>query len=528
LRSPGHLIAAFIAYLFFTPALFGLEPNEILIIANSNFPASVRVAEYYCNKRNIPLKNILALPLGEAADDTISRAGYERQLAGPVRSRLSSPEFAGTIKCLLTTYGVPFKVAGRGPVRGQEENLKRLEKLAEQQTSRLKGIIEKLVVLVAGQDSSGPQAGPSQSIKALFKDAETQSKAALARIRSLSDKTQQKQVYERWLEFYRQIFGKARAFRLVKNHPALRLNISVAETEKLKKNRKLIKQARDKNWSIGERIEGKYYDSVASVNGLLQSLEALTADIGRLKGRETNASVDSELSMVLFDDYELYRWQPNEFNKRIIWTGLKTLMVCRLDGPSEQIAIGLVDKAIAAEQKGLRGVAYIDSRGLEDEEELYSHGYFDKALRDTALMIKARAIIPVREERTEKLFGPGQCPQTAIYCGWYSLKNYIDAFDFVDGAIGYHIASWEAVNLRDPNSRQWCPAMLMDGITATLGSVAEPYLHSFPNPRTFFSGLLSGQCLVEAYYRAKPFNSWQLVLIGEPLYRPFKKPVQGK
>ena len=40
-------------------------------------------------------------------------------------------------------------------------------------------------------------------------------------------------------------------------------------------------------------------------------LAALRTEIGRLQGAETNASVDSELSMVLFEAYDLYRWQPN-------------------------------------------------------------------------------------------------------------------------------------------------------------------------------------------------------------------------
>jgi uncharacterized protein (TIGR03790 family) len=66
--------------------------------------------------------------------------------------------------------------------------------------------------------------------------------------------------------------------------------------------------------------------------------------------------------------------------------------------------------------------------------------------------------------------------------------------------------------------------MLRDGITATLGAVAEPYLESFPEPDRFFNNLFEGQSLVEAYYHAKPFNSWQLILIGDPLYKPFKKP----
>jgi uncharacterized protein (TIGR03790 family) len=64
--------------------------------------------------------------------------------------------------------------------------------------------------------------------------------------------------------------------------------------------------------------------------------------------------------------------------------------------------------------------------------------------------------------------------------------------------------------------------MLTDGITATIGAVAEPYLAAFPEPKRFFSELIRGRTLVEAYYRAKPYNSWQMVLIGDPLYRPFK------
>ena len=256
---------------------------------------------------------------------------------------------------------------------------------------------------------------------------------------------------------------------------------------------------------------------------LNRQLSQLQGEIDYIVGKETNASVDSELSMVLAGNYELYKWQLNKLKNRAPYWDFKTLMVCRLDGPGFKISQGLVDKAIAAEKTGLIGIAYIDSRGVKNDNKPYSFGYFDKSLHDLSLTIKTKTQLPVVEERTSALFGPGQCPYTAIYCGWYSLKKYIDAFDFVDGAIGYHIASWEAMDIRDPNSTQWCPAMLVDGITATIGAVAEPYLRAFPEPDNFFAELLNGRCLVEAYYRTKPFNSWQLVLIGDPLYTPFKK-----
>jgi len=390
---------------------YALEPDEILVIANSDVPASVQIAQYYCAKRTVPVNNILALPLGTSLSDTITRNNYEKRLAEPTRKKLSSAEFADKIRCLLTTYGVPIKVRGRGPLKDQEGKLKQLRELAEQEKNKIEQLEQK---------------GSAKSAK-----------------------------------------------------------------QKKKNSRKLAQ---------------------------------LQSQIDRIVGKETGASVDSELSMVLFGDYELYRWQPNMLRNSVPGLSFKALMVCRLDGPDKKIVKALVDKAIAAEETGLRGVAYIDSRGIADDKKPYSPGHFDQSLRDLAVFTRFRTEMAVKQERTEKLFAPGACPKTAIYCGWYSLKKYIDAFDFVDGAIGYHISSWEAIDLRDPNSSQWCPAMLADGITATLGAVAEPYLHSFPEPKAFFLRLFNGHCLVEAYYRTKPFNSWQLVLVGDPLYRPFKKP----
>jgi len=67
-------------------------------------------------------------------------------------------------------------------------------------------------------------------------------------------------------------------------------------------------------------------------------------------------------------------------------------------------------------------------------------------------------------------------------------------------------------------SSEWCHSMLRNGITATLGLVAEPYLHTFPELKVFFMEFYQGSCLVKAYYQTKPFNSWQLLLIGDPLY----------
>ncbi len=260
--------------------------------------------------------------------------------------------------------------------------------------------------------------------------------------------------------------------------------------------------------------------SSAKIEQIQQNIARLQIQADHISGRETNASVDSELSMVLHRPYELYRWQNNMLRADTLGLGYGTMMVSRLDGPDYVTIKALIDKALIAEENGLDGAAYIDSRGLNRKDTM---GLYDQALKELASYLRDNTDFNVKEETTPALFGPNDCPDTALYCGWYRVKRYVDAFDYVDGAVGYHIASFEAQQLRDPNSTTWCAAMIRDGITATLGPVNEPYLHAFPNPRAFFPELLRGRCLVEAYYRTKPFNSWQMVLIGDPLYTPFTK-----
>jgi uncharacterized protein (TIGR03790 family) len=406
----------FLLIIFSSTICLGLESREILVIANSEIPASERIAQYYCQKRAVPADNLVELPLGNKPVTTISREDYDEKVAGTLRDILNSQKYSGKIKCLLTVYGVPLTVGGRGQLKGNEEQLKKINDLI----------------------------------------------------------AQGKEVQEK-------------------------LNAGIV-----------------KNTTEQKNVEAK--------------LAQLQTIVDVIMGKETNAALDSELSMVLIEGYELYRWQINtllvatshiiDANDQLSAFRDKTLMVSRLDGPSEEIIKSLVDKAIKTEKTGLKGIAYFDSRAIIDKNQ---YGQYDQSLRDLGFITNSLTGLTVKQEQTKKLFEPNSCPETAIYCGWYSLKKYIDAFDFVDGAVGYHIASFEAQGLRDMNATTWCPAMLKDGITATLGPVAEPYLHTFPRPKEFFTELYKGYSLVEAYYRTNPFNSWMMILIGDPLYKPFKQ-----
>ncbi|NQT04020.1 MAG: hypothetical protein HQ580_18485, partial [Planctomycetes bacterium] len=115
---------------------FALEPNEILVIANRQISVSQRIAEYYCEKRNIPKKNIIYLALGYNPRERISRDEYESSLALPIKRQLQR-RFPGEIRCLVTTYGIPVKVGSQGPLPGMGGKLKELKRLLSKEKQRL-------------------------------------------------------------------------------------------------------------------------------------------------------------------------------------------------------------------------------------------------------------------------------------------------------------------------------------------------------------------------------------------------------
>lgn len=265
-----------------------------------------------------------------------------------------------------------------------------------------------------------------------------------------------------------------------------------------------------------------------ALTNLLKSLEARRQHASHA---ETEASVDSELALLWWGRYDLRRWQLNplyfQVPAKVRAEKPPLLMTARLDGPTPALAKRLVDDALAAERKGLQGKVYLDARGIKFEPaQDTGHGYggYDESLREAARLLREDAKMAVTLDDTPALFAPGSCPDCALYCGWYSLGNYVDCCRFVPGAIAYHIASSEAVTLRDPKTKQWCKNLLEAGAAVTIGPVAEPYTVGFPKPAEFFGFLATGRhTLVECYWKTSLFASWMTVLVGDPLYNPYAK-----
>jgi uncharacterized protein (TIGR03790 family) len=274
------------------------------------------------------------------------------------------------------------------------------------------------------------------------------------------------------------------------------------------------------------------YQQVEQVYGAYGVFGLAALELNRLSDEQGDASVDSELSLLWWDrgQYGVSWRHPNPVHHAFRNTAGKSrrdipiLMVSRLDAPTADLAFRLVDRAREAEEQGLAGTVYLDARGLPIKDQTDTYGRYDQSLRDLNSFLTQYTTYQSKLENSETRFHhPGEAPDVALYVGWYRLRQYEDAFTFQPGAIGYHMASAEAVSIHSASESGWCKNALERGITATLGSIAEPYLDAFPEPLEFVALLVTGQySLVEAYYLTSRWVSWRMVLVGDPLYNPWK------
>ena len=261
----------------------------------------------------------------------------------------------------------------------------------------------------------------------------------------------------------------------------------------------------------------------SKINGLDSEITMLHLKLGELEGKDTLAAVDSELTLLFISGYPLTGWIPNPeflFNRERSSDYIgRIFMVSRIDGPTPQLAEGLVRTAIEVEQTGLSGKVYLDARGKTGQD---AYARFDEDIRKTATILK-KSSMPVVLDNQSRLFRRGEAPAAALYCGWYSHMEYVDAFSWSKGAVGYHVASSEAVSLHDPKRNYWVKRMIAKGVIASIGPVNEPYLAAFPSPSLFFPLFMSGEyTLAEVFAMTNPYLSWQMILVGDPLYNPFR------
>ncbi len=236
----------------------------------------------------------------------------------------------------------------------------------------------------------------------------------------------------------------------------------------------------------------------------------------------TTAAVDSELVLLAQPTSHATGFIPNPFFQKspADLSPAETkhwVRVARLDGPTVQATLQLIDNALTGEQRGMLGRAYIDRGGPHKQGEEWlqaTAGLLQKVGFDTSI------------ETTPALFGEEtRFDAPAFYFGWYATniggRLARPDFHFPPGAIALHIHSFSAQTLRSA-TLGWAGPLVARGATITIGNVAEPYLQLTTIPPLLVAGFLQGMQAGEAYAFANPAWSWQTILLGDPLYQPFQ------
>jgi uncharacterized protein (TIGR03790 family) len=248
----------------------------------------------------------------------------------------------------------------------------------------------------------------------------------------------------------------------------------------------------------------------------------LTVDPKDMIGGRNEASVDSELALfgVQGPPAEGILKNPLYQTEKSISEANFPFFVAtaRIDAPRLETCERMIQDAIETEKTGLWGRAYIDIANK------YPEG--DQWLEEIAKETTAAGIPTIVDRFNDTL--PTNYPLTdaALYYGWYDLHvsgPFLNSrFYFKKGAVAMHLHSFSAVQLSDAN-HNWSGGLLERGAAATIGNVYEPYLHLSHHFEILNNRLLAGHTLVDAAWMSIPASSWQGVVLGDPLYRPYAK-----
>jgi uncharacterized protein (TIGR03790 family) len=285
-------------------------------------------------------------------------------------------------------------------------------------------------------------------------------------------------------------------------------------------------------WTMGLDENGRALPEATRIRCLvmMKGLPLRIAESALAKGEKPNvknraaAAVDSELSLLGVSSYPLPGPQSNPyFNKDFPATDSPInylLLVGRLEAHTFDHCKRMILDSIEVEKKGLWGRAYLD---LAQKKGAYAVG--DEWIKNVAKMTRQLGHPTVIDEMPNTFVTNYPMREAAIYFGWYTTNRngpFLNPeMTFQKGAVAVHLHSFSAQQLGNP-AKNWSAALIDRGAAATLGNVWEPYLQASHHFDIFYARLAKGYSLIEAGYMSMNAISWQNIVIGDPLYRPYE------
>jgi uncharacterized protein (TIGR03790 family) len=165
----------------------------------------------------------------------------------------------------------------------------------------------------------------------------------------------------------------------------------------------------------------------------------------------------------------------------------------------------LAEAAAALTAKGLGDRVVLNTTGEVLSERKHVLGYYSWGSNDPA----------IKRRRFDFGFVPGSLAAMFVSS---------DARTFKEPPSSWTIGSWsDTKTFFEGSPQSLIGDLIREGATGLAGHVAEPYLIGTIRPQILFPAYVAGFNLVESFYLAMPYLSWQTVVVGDPLCSPFRR-----
>ncbi len=527
-RSVCRLVGLASALIVLPATASALDSEQVALVVNERAPAGQRLAEYYAKRRNIPDSRIISIAMPDA--DEMSADQYAKQVVPAVRRFLKDHALESKITCLVTFQGVPLRVGPRVQTAAEREEFGVLGQEFDHALTAVKAAIASVEGVARSVDPAFQPITAAEDLPSLQARADAAVQATLRNLEEMTDPLKRVTPFTELLNAIELLYGPLETIQRLGQAPYSTYAPHPLSPEKVEAAQKRLQSDLAEMERLAAQPEDadsrtKMRKAIRDDFGQLRYVTLISQQRAQLDPSESHAAFDSELALLWWpDSYPRHRWIDNPLYYRVRYSNQRpktpaVMMVMRLDGPSEQKVHDLIDTTLRIEAEGLTGDVALDARGKPVSD---AYGQYDQTIRNLAELLRAKTRLHVTLDDAEPVFLKGSVKDVALYCGWYSVHHYVPGMVFKPGAVGFHIASFELTTLRDPNDTGWVRGLINDGVVATLGPVAEPYLHSFPRADEFFPLLLTGRhTLAEVYWETTPLVSWMQCFIGDPLYRPY-------
>jgi uncharacterized protein (TIGR03790 family) len=157
----------------------------------------------------------------------------------------------------------------------------------------------------------------------------------------------------------------------------------------------------------------------------------------------------------------------------------------RASGPAERVVLDMTDRV------------------LRDERNVL--GYYSWGSNDAAITTR----------RLGLAFVPGALAATYVST---------DGRTFTEPPASWTIGKWlDRSGFFAGSPQSLAGDLVREGVTGVAAQVAEPYLDASARADILFPSYLAGFNLAESFYLSVPYLSWQTVVVGDPLCRPFER-----